>query len=340
MRLSSLVLSMLLASSPVLSSPALHAESALDTQALVQRLVLERAATVAALQRVADEREEQLFADLAAKDRKLRAEQKAKREAQADLAEVTSQRQTLVDEIAARDRRFAAEISEYRKQVVSIASSPDPRKREALRRYSEGERLAAYEDLKLIQRAETKAVAAGWRELGALGLDLKDRGEIGTAEALSNFEEAQRLDPDDAWGWIQLLRLYRDAGRRADARHAAEQALEHAEGDRARAAALSDLGDVLVSSGDLAGARVRYESSLKMAEELASSNPGSAEAQRDLIVGHTKVASFPQGESHWKEALRIALALQSQGRLAPSDEPMIDYLRQKVAETEHPKDPP
>src|SRR5215813_9869588 len=94
-----------------------------ETQALVQRLVLERAATVASLQRAADEREEQLFADLAAQDRKLRAEQKA---AQADLAEVTAalagvtaERQKLVDEIAARDRRFAADLGEYRTQIAS-----------------------------------------------------------------------------------------------------------------------------------------------------------------------------------------------------------------------------
>src|SRR5436305_4466618 len=260
-----------------------------ENQALVQRLVLDRAAAVASVQRIADEREEQLFADLTAKDRRLRAEQRTRKEAQAELAGVTAERQRLVDEIAARNRQFAAEIAEYRRQVASIADSPDPRKREALKRYAEGDRAAGYDDLWEIQEAETKAVAAGWREIAALAQDRKDQGEIGTAEAIKPYEKAQAMDADYAWGWIELQRLYQEAGRLPDARHAAEQALAHAPSERDRAVAESEVGDVLVAAGDLAGARQRFERCLKILEQLAKANPTSVDAQRDLGVSLEKL---------------------------------------------------
>ncbi|HKI03328.1 MAG TPA: hypothetical protein VKK31_15220 [Thermoanaerobaculia bacterium] len=350
-----------------------------ENRALVQRLYLDRAAAVASVQRIADEREEQLFAQLTAKDRRLRAELRTRKAAQSELAEVTAERQRLVDKIAARDRQFAAEIEEYRRQVASIADSPDPRKREALKRYAEGHRAESYDDLFAIQEAETKAVAAGWRELAALAQDRKDRGEIGTAEAIKPYEKAQAMDADYAWGWIELRRLYQEAGRLPDARQAAKQALKHARSDRERSAAGTEFGDVLVASGDLTAARVRFEESLKIDERLAAANPSSADAQRDLsvslnklgdvlvasgdlsrararfdeslkidermaaanptsaealrdlILDHIRLGSLPGGEIHWSEALRIALDLQSQGRLAPRDAWMIEDLRQQVA---------
>ena len=49
---------------PSKATPDLEAE----TQALVQRLVLDRAATIAVLQRSADERERRMLAELEAKD--------------------------------------------------------------------------------------------------------------------------------------------------------------------------------------------------------------------------------------------------------------------------------
>ncbi|HEX9737498.1 MAG TPA: tetratricopeptide repeat protein [Thermoanaerobaculia bacterium] len=351
----------------------------LERAVLVQRLVLDRAAAIAAVQRVADFREEQLFAELAEKDRQLRAEIGEGAAAQAELAAVTAERQRLVDDLAARHRQFAAEIGEYRRQVASIASSPDPRKRAALERYAEGDREGAFLALVEIQKAETKAVAAGWREIAALAADRMDRGEMSTAEVISFYEEAQRLDPDDTWGWIELRRLYMAAGRLPEARDAAEKALARAAGDRDRSAATNELGDVLVSSGDLSGARSRFEESLGILERLASANPSSAaaqrdlsvslerlgdvlvssgdlsgarsrfeeslgirerlasanpssaEAQRDLIVSHVKLAGLPGGSAHWGEALKIALELEKEGRLAPRDAWIVDDLRRRAA---------
>jgi tetratricopeptide (TPR) repeat protein len=268
---------------------ALPSGRAAENRALVQRLVLDRAAAVASVQRIADEREEQLFAELAAKDQRLRAEQRTRKAAQGELAKVTAERQRLVDEIATRNRQFAAEIEEYRRQVASIADSPDPRKRGALKRYAEGHRAEGYADLVEIQEAETKAVAAGWREIAALAQDRKDRGEIGTAEAIKPYEKAQAMDADYVWGWIELRRLYQEAGRLPDARRAAEQALTHAQNDRDRAVAESELGDVLEATGDLAGARKRFEENLKIAEQMAQADPANAHAQRDLSISFNRL---------------------------------------------------
>jgi tetratricopeptide (TPR) repeat protein len=100
---------------------------------------------------------------------------------------------------------------------------------------------------------------------------------------------------------------------------------------------LNMLGEVLVASGDLSDARARFEESLKIREWLAAANPSSAEAQRDLIVNHVKLTILPGGELHWSEALRIALDLKSQGRLAPRDAWMIEDLQKRVADAEKAK---
>jgi tetratricopeptide (TPR) repeat protein len=303
-----LVLLLTFIASSLLPTPAQGEVStpdrAAESRALVQRLVLDRAAAVASVQRIADDREEQLFAELAEKDRRLRTEQRTRKAAQAELAEITAERQRLVDEIAARNRQFAAEIEEYRRQVASIADSPDPRKREALKRYAEGDRAGGFDALVAIQKAETKAVAAGWREIAALAQDRKDRGEMGTAEVIPFYETAQTLDADYAWGWLELRRLYQEAGRLPDARRAAEQALGRMKSDRDRAVAEMELGDVLAASGDLAGARDRYITSLEIFKRLAASNPSSVVALRDFDlclnrVGDVLIAS---GDLAWARA--------------------------------------
>src|SRR5262249_12652187 len=157
-----------------------------ERRALVQRLTLDHAATMVATQKQADAREQQLFAELDAKDRRLRLRERALRqEAQKragveaelralviELETTTRQRQEAVDTLAAHNRQFAIEIAEYRKQVASLAGSPDPRKRAALAAYADGDRKNAFAALVDIQKAEEKAVAAGWLELGLLASDM------------------------------------------------------------------------------------------------------------------------------------------------------------------------
>ena len=261
-----------------------QADLAAERRLLVQRLVADSAAAVKAVKVLADEREQRLFAELEAKDHQLRRERSTSTAVRKELATVTAERERLVLAIAGRDRQLAAEIAEYRKQVASIANSPDPRKRAALERYAEGDRAVGFEELEAILQAETKAHAAGWRELAALALDRMDRGEMDTAQVIPYYEKAQSLDPDHLWVWIDLQRLYQKAGRLSDARRAAEKTLALAVDDRSRSVAETELGDLLLATGDLAGAQKRFAQGLAIDQRLAAANPTSAQAQRDLSV--------------------------------------------------------
>lgn len=279
----------LLATAALVCAAALAAEA---LQAVVERLVVERAATIVALQRRADAREEALLAELAARDRRLRAQAGAQAAARTELERVTAQRRGLLEAIAARDRQLAAEVEEYRRQVASIAESPDPRKRAALQRYADGDRAGAYDALLDIQRAETRAVAAGWRELAALARDRRDRGELSTAEAIVPLEEALRIDPDHAGGWGVLERLYFDAGRVADAVRAGRQSVERSRSAFDRASALDALGEALLRSGDAGAALASYREALVLRERLVADAPQDATLQRAVAVSHTRLSDL------------------------------------------------
>ncbi|MCJ2187701.1 tetratricopeptide repeat protein, partial [Novosphingobium beihaiensis] len=75
-----------------------------------------------------------------------------------------------------------------------------------------------------------------------------------TIYAIALFEEIVRRDPSRHWDWVELGRLYFDAGRLADARHAADQSLAKAANERDRSVAFNELGDVQVAQGDSAAA--------------------------------------------------------------------------------------
>ena len=123
--------------------------SEVELKNIVDRLVLEFAARRAADAERVDADKKVLFARLATQDGELRAALAAKglsakkvKQLEGELAKVNAERQTLIDQMAEQDQRFAREIAEYRRSVASIANSPDPRKKAALERYAAGERRA------------------------------------------------------------------------------------------------------------------------------------------------------------------------------------------------------
>ena len=83
--------------------------------------------------------------------------------------------------------------------------------------------------------------------------------------------------------------------------------------------------------GELGEARQRFEKSLGMAEKLAAANPGSAEAQRDLIVSYAKLGGLTNERQYWQKGLAVAEALENAGRLAPRDRWMLKVLAEKAA---------
>ena len=91
------------------------------------------------------------------------------------------------------------------------------------------------------------------------------------------------------------------------------------------------IGDVQVAQGDLEAALESFRADLAIAERLSAADPGNAGWQRDLIASYTKLAETQPGAGWWAKGLAVAEALAAEGRLAPRDAWIPDYLREKAA---------
>ena len=144
--------------------------------------------------------------------------------------------------------------------MTDIASTPE--RLAALARYNAGDQAGALAILDRLEAANIAArqkandieTAASERRIAALARDARDKGKVTTASVIARYEAVVRLDPGVFSDWIALDRLYQAAGRLADARRAAETAINAAEDDRSKSVALIEPGDVLRAQGDLAGA--------------------------------------------------------------------------------------
>ena len=156
-------------------------DSRIELRTLQADLTSQHAATVARERRLADERELRLFADLDERDKRLRSQMRdlnrARLEADSarlELAALIAERSQLVDDIAKRDRVYAMEIAEFRRQMTGLTETDNPALRTALQRYADGNRGGAYPVIKDIIRAENSAAqiatavrnATRLRELG------------------------------------------------------------------------------------------------------------------------------------------------------------------------------
>jgi tetratricopeptide (TPR) repeat protein len=202
----------------------------------------------------------------------LEAEVKAGRAARLELTHAQKQ---FTDELAAKDRAYAVEISAFRGAVEDIAKTPEGAK--ALAQFNSGDEGGALAVLKRLAAAREEGrqkraaveQAADLRRIAILALEARNRGKVSTADAIASYEEVTRIDPGLHWDWVTLCRLYRDAGRLADARRVAELAVNTASDEQERSDALGELGDVLWAQGDLSGAQSAFEKSLKAQQNLA-----------------------------------------------------------------------
>lgn len=286
-------------------------------RALIDQLALERAAALASARFSAGQREAGLLMQLADQSRQIRAALRATglslaetTRLQAALATANEQSQALIFQLSSSDAQYRVDLLEYRSQVRSLANSPDPRRRAALQRYADGDRVGAVAVLVAIARADSRAVAAGWREIGALVLDMRDRGEKATGDAIYIWRQATRLAPDYAVGWIQLGRLYKDTHRYGEARAAAGRAASTSRDDWQRGLAFELLASVEMEVGDFPSARRASEQALALrsavAQEtmdpIAVANAGQSADQlgQILLVGlHDASAA----RVHFEEAL-------------------------------------
>jgi tetratricopeptide (TPR) repeat protein len=123
-----------------------------------------------------------------------------------------------------------------------------------------------------------EAAAQTWRELGALAYTRS------TEAALAAYRQAAALAPGDAWTWIEISRLERQAGHLERAEEAARRAREAAAaagGERGEAVAEHELGVIHMARGDLAAAEAAFMAYQRTSEKLAGSDPG----ERGLAAG-------------------------------------------------------
>ncbi len=290
-----------------------------EMRQLVERLVLERATTIATLQRKASAQEAAVLIRLDEREAALRREQSARRKVQTELAKVQRERSELIAKLEQQDRTFTAELASYRVHVSSIAASTDIRKVSALRAYADGDRQAAFDVLLEMQRAETRSVAAGWRELGALALDRYDRGETTASAVADVFREAQRLDPSDFEGWVQLARFERASGASDRALDAAQQAAKLAADAWQRALATSELAELHAERGDYPAALAASNTAIDSLRTLAAQTPNDRSVRRNLaamliLAGEYHMARDARAAARacFEEAERIAIALRAE----------------------------
>ncbi len=251
----------------------------LDAHAEIAAVLYAASATQAAVAKSADERLRRqqerikvLAAELKAGDGRHRAEMIAAQE-------------SFVAELAQRDREYAAQIAVFRNAVNDIASTPDGAK--ALERFNAGDEVGAIAILdklrstnERMRQAQAKLEdAADARRIARLALEAKTRGKLTTAAVILRFEEVVQLDPGVFLDWLELDRLYQDAGRLSDARKAVESLAAAARDDVDRALGFSELSDVLLAMGDLAGARAAAEQSLRISRRLSAADPKNVELE-------------------------------------------------------------
>lgn len=224
---------------------------------------------------------------------------------------LTAAQETYVADLASRDRAYAQEIGAFRSAVQDIAATPDGAA--ALSRFNAGDEsgaLAILDDLrKARDAARQKGVdiesASEGRRIATLALEARSKGKVSTAQVIARFTEVTRLDPGVHSDWVQLARLYRDAGTLSEALRAANRAGDTAANDRDRSLAVNEVGDVLLAQGDLKGALASYRQGLAIAEALAGHDPTNNEWQRDLSVSYNKIGEVLLAQGDGPGALAI-----------------------------------
>lgn len=306
----------LLASALPVRGEAAPANLAAENQALVQRL--DRAAAVAAVQRIADEREEvAAIAD---------SPDSRKRDALQHYAE--GYRAGGFDALVAIQKAKPHATAAGWREIAALAQD----------RKDRGE-MGTAEVIPFFESALSLDPddVSGWIELNRL---YKTAGRL--TEARHAAEQAlahARTDRERSSAETALGDAVLEAGDLPGARAHFAASLKRdeqlAEADPADARAQRDvsisldrLGEVLFTLGDLAGARARFEASLRIRERLAQANPGSVKAQRDVSISlahHENLGSVlatlndlagarPQFETSLKIFEQLAAANPSSGQ--------------------------
>ena len=249
--------------------------SSIDVKAEIATLLASASATLAAEKQVADRKIQAQHQEIENLRAKIHAGQTR------FVAELTQAQEQYVADLAARDRAYAHEIAVFRAAVQDIAATPEGAA--ALARFNAGDELGALTVLDELRAAHDQArqkradieSAAEGRRIALLAFEARNKGKMTTNQVIERFEEVIQLDPTLHWDWIELGRLYTDAGRLPDALQAAIAAENAAVDHREQSVAINAKGDVQVAQGDLAAALKSYQSSLAIRERLAQADAGN-----------------------------------------------------------------
>ena len=114
-----------------------------EQRALIAQLTADKAITIARERKLAEADQEKLYEQLKVKDQALRVAGRRAAGNASKLAElrrsrgrIATERQALVAALADRNRTLAAKVRAYREVVTGIATSPEPQKQKALRRFA------------------------------------------------------------------------------------------------------------------------------------------------------------------------------------------------------------
>ena len=93
------------------------------------------------------------------------------------------------------------------------------------------------------------------------------------------------------------------------------------------------IGDAFAMRDDCAGAVGPYRDGLKIAEDLSARDPSNTEWRFDVVVGLFNVGHCGyEPRENLGRALDMALAMQAAGTLPPSDERILDVIRQALSD--------
>lgn len=262
--------------------------------------------------------------------------QKIKRDAESGVARVKQDTERLVETLVAeRDKavqsgaNFATEIPTRALQLLSqaLTTSDAPALSAARRRIMSGDIDGARADLRR-HAQETSGREGAWRNLAVLDCMRDLSATIGA------MEQARATDGKDFVALVMLRRLYSGVGQPQQAHDAGVSAVAAARDDRERAIGLDELGIACMHLKDGAGARKAMLESLEIVERLATRTPNDIERQRDVAVGHYKIATLggPDAREHLVSAITGFERLNKISKLAPPDAEALSQLKAVLAD--------
>jgi tetratricopeptide (TPR) repeat protein len=268
--------------------------------------------------------------------------------AKAQLVELDTQLKTVNAQLLASQatgEELKAQLREYERQITEAVDAASPEVAAAYELYAQGDRDTAYEVIDRLSQAEAAAARrAGEIRAGALlrrpavlALDRKDRGEMTTAQVIDVWSRAQAGDPGYNRGWIDLTNLQMDAGRIADARKSAEEALRSATNDIDKAVASGLIGDTLLAAGDTNGARKRWEDAVAELDKVPASSADHDKAEEGVTALLDRLGDLASAEGDRVLAGRYYAGLLERARrratAAPDDMRLQRHLVIALAKT-------